>query len=871
MKTLYACQEKLVGKSVESLTAHKVFLNSSGTGCGKSLMSVEACRRVGKPGLVICPLAVVPSWRKTFAEQGVGLIDVVGWEKLRTGKTSHGRWDKNKKDFIWTAKDCVVIMDECHRAAGRDTKNSRMMLGARRSQLPLIMCSATAAEDPTDMYALGACLGLHNGRNYVTWALEHGCEFDPWGALVFTKSESLAKVVLETLNREIYVGTKPKGGKLTREDMAGHFAETTLLDDPMDFGPEISRIYESEMGDELEVVSGQIKADLAKAREKARKDAERKGEDVESAVKNAQVNSLTRILRMRQKVELCKVPAILELIADYRAEHYSVVVFVNFDATLDAVLERIKEPVSVVRGGQSPRDRNIMIENFQRNAHRIMVCNIQAGGVGTSLHDEHGEHPRVSIISPSFDAKELEQTLGRIDRAGSKTPSIQRLLIAAGTVEEKIMLAITDKLRNLSTLHQTTVDLPSPTSNSPMSNEEPLLEFTEENPTGRVIEVPPGALKPQTAAVVEEEPAHAEFGPSSLKYFEIAPMYRPDNSSSNNGAAEKGTRIHLACETGELDTLVDEERAMAEKLLSWVDLVIKRHGFDRKQFEDHKEIRLGIETPSGVSTFGTCDRLLISANEGVMIDYKTGRNAIDDAEVNCQTQAYVAGAFQKFPQLQKIHFYFLVPAREEILYAAYERSRLPELLLRVSTIILRAKSATTCNPQPGICDFCAIPKRPGGCKHLNEYALTLARKYQFPGFTVPDQLHSSEVEDPEQMSVLLTLARLMKDWSDAVKFRANKLAFDEGQDIPGFAKVSVSGRASVLSTIGAYEVLKDDLSQEDFMSCTSLDMGKLEELVASRAPKGMKGKVFEAISDKLTDAGILARGEGSYQLRVKRK
>ena len=51
----------------------------------------------------------------------------------------------------------------------------------------------------------------------------------------------------------------------------------------------------------------------------------------------------------------------------------------------------------------------------------------QAGGTGLSLHDVNGEHPRVSLISPSFSAIDLKQALGRIHRAGAKSPAVQKL------------------------------------------------------------------------------------------------------------------------------------------------------------------------------------------------------------------------------------------------------------------------------------------------------------------------------------------------------------------------------------------------------------------------------------------------------------
>ena len=77
----------------------------------------------------------------------------------------------------------------------------------------------------------------------------------------------------------------------------------------------------------------------------------------------------------------------------------------------------------------------------------------QAGGVGISLHDIHGNHPRMSIISPSWSGQEMRQTLGRIHRAGSKTPAIQKIVYVAQTYEEQMCNIIKTKLRNIDALN----------------------------------------------------------------------------------------------------------------------------------------------------------------------------------------------------------------------------------------------------------------------------------------------------------------------------------------------------------------------------------------------------------------------------------
>ena len=83
-----------------------------------------------------------------------------------------------------------------------------------------------------------------------------------------------------------------------------------------------------------------------------------------------------------------------------------------------------------------------------------------------SLHDVHKKKPRVSVTSPSFSASELLQVFGRIRRDGG-THALQRIILVAGTVEERIATSLERKLDNLDTLNDSDLNpfsqTPTPT------------------------------------------------------------------------------------------------------------------------------------------------------------------------------------------------------------------------------------------------------------------------------------------------------------------------------------------------------------------------------------------------------------------------
>jgi hypothetical protein len=105
---------------------------------------------------------------------------------------------------------------------------------------------------------------------------------------------------------------------------------------------------------------------------------------------------------------------------------------------------------------------------------------------------------------------------------------------------------------------------------------------------------------------------HATFPPSSLNNFKRCPGFR-NRTEGGEGvrSAERGTRIHKALEKGAIEDLQDEgERHLAQILKDYTDGIIQEN-LPKLPDIDRKELRLEIDLGGGVTTFGTCDRLLI--------------------------------------------------------------------------------------------------------------------------------------------------------------------------------------------------------------------------------------------------------------------
>ncbi len=417
---LLAYQVPAAANAVVALRAFNVCLDASDTGTGKTYVSLAAFREIGVRPLAVCPKSVAPAWKRAATHLGIE-VDVVNYELVRRGNTQWGKWIGTSKArvFQWNT-DLVkgLIFDECHRCKGRDTQNSLLLQAAKRQGITTYAASATSATNPLEMKALGYLLGLHGLKDFWKWTQQYGCRPGRWGGFEFTGG----KHHLAELHKEIF---PTKGGRIRVADLGDAFPETQITAEAIDFGAneKIEKIY-VEMEEALDGLK------------------EASADDGESP--------LTIRLRARQKVELLKVPGFVDLAEDGVAEGNTVLIFVNFRETLDQIVARLDPAlVRVIHGDQTSEERQAAIDDIQNDRARILVAISKAGGVGVSLHDVTGQFPRLLLASPSDSAVEMKQVFGRPHRAGGKTKSIQKVLFAAGTVEEAVRQNCEVKFRNL--------------------------------------------------------------------------------------------------------------------------------------------------------------------------------------------------------------------------------------------------------------------------------------------------------------------------------------------------------------------------------------------------------------------------------------
>lgn len=451
---LLGCQEAHAKTLLDSLYLNGVANDLSETGTGKTFCGVAISAAMNRPVIVICPKPVRNKWTSLLKTWGVQPELVINYEKLIRGNTKWLTYDdppkfangQPNKDFprwaltrLHFPDNALIILDEAHRCKAFSSLCAGLMIACKKQGYKLLNLTATLACDPREMRASGFANNLIRGydsKSYKQFCIDHGAEWlGKWGALTFNPEDERAQAKMKAIHYSLH-DVQKSASRLTRSMMREYFpdnqvsAEAFTMDDINT--KKIQAVYDW----------------LDRELERLYEHCENHGECI-----------LTLILEARQRIELLKVPLFVELIEDAFDEGNSVVCFVNFTRTLQAISTKLnsrknlKGLIAYIHGGQKDKDRERDIADFQADRKRITLANQAAGGIAIDLHDLNGIFPRVSILSPTFSAIQLLQAMGRIDRVGALTKCYQILAYVAGTIEERACQRVQAKLDNLSLLN----------------------------------------------------------------------------------------------------------------------------------------------------------------------------------------------------------------------------------------------------------------------------------------------------------------------------------------------------------------------------------------------------------------------------------
>ena len=398
---------------------------------GKTFSAMGTIRELGVKFAIICPKAVISQWKDVvnnhfkLSDKCIGIIN---YESLIRGKSESpiASYVKNRKtrkeEFVWKLPSkSIIIWDEAHKLKNFKTKNCKTCMKAYKQGFTQLFLSASIATSPLELRAIGTCLKMFkSSREFYNYLYENGCTKGRWG-FEFNNDKNALTKIHKTLFSD-------RGTRL-RRDSIPNFPECEVQVDPYDLDEadtkKINQIY-----DEMTV-------ELKKIEKKSKKDT---------------VNELVIRLRARQSTEIIKVPLIQEMVESALEEGMSVVVFLNFSDSIDALATRLNTKC-IFDGRLKDEIREQNKKDFQSNKERVIIINSAAGGTGLSIGDLEGNHPRLSLISPDDSAFKMKQVQGRTVRENSKSKSILRYIFIKNTIEERVANNVKQKLANLDLLN----------------------------------------------------------------------------------------------------------------------------------------------------------------------------------------------------------------------------------------------------------------------------------------------------------------------------------------------------------------------------------------------------------------------------------
>lgn len=376
----------------------------------------------------------------------------------------------------------------------------------------------------------------------------------------------------------------------------------------------------------------------------------------------------------------------------------------------------------------------------------------------------------------------------------------------------------------------------------------------------------------QSGVLVPEERPHHPYSPSTLANREWCPRFENRKTAEVHHRTTAGTRAHGMVETGEDDTrLSDDDAIAAAECMDFVDQRRKAMGSGTELSEIYLEVDDLVFPDCKATTAGYVDRVLINQDKtyAEVMDWKFGKWPVDAAETNLQGIAYTLGLFNRYPTLQRVHVYFRQPLINFFTDHEFTREQIPALYLRVQTVVARARKANEekswdkANPGVPVCSFCA---RLGECPKVHAMACRVGHKF-YP-LEVPEDINPSLPKSAADSSMLLKLAGVMKVWAEAARRQITDRILRGEAELPPGQRIQVMQKRVVADSTRLKAIALRYLTEEEFQATLETTFGAVEDLISEKAPRGQKQAAVKEFQQALLDCGAVKLGDEFSFLRA---
>ncbi len=286
--------------------------------------------------------------------------------------------------------------------------------------------------------------------------------------------------------------------------------------------------------------------------------------------------------------------------------------------------------------------------------------------------------------------------------------------------------------------------------------------------------------------------------------------------------ADRGTRIHLAIETGNGDGLSEEDFAEAKLIVSHEMEAISewclKIGADDVE-RTVREQRIWMQVDGKPAFSGKPDAIHIVGKHGLVVDYKTGFKRVTDASANPQIAALAVLAAQEF-QLESVRG-MVIHSKFGVTAADFE---IADLNYWTSTIRMMLRNAQDETIPPSAGDKqCAYCRAFAMCPAARKSVLDV-----FSGSVAP-VISSRELEIFPMVEKYISERR-----------RLAKLALKSGVEIEGWTLGTPKRLCKVTDINKAWEIVDGKIPVEAFVGCCDVSVPKAADALAKGLSIGKK-------------------------------
>lgn len=331
---------------------------------------------------------------------------------------------------------------------------------------------------------------------------------------------------------------------------------------------------------------------------------------------------------------------------------------------------------------------------------------------------------------------------------------------------------------------------------------------------------------------------------SSLERIALCPgshyaeMGRPEETSD---IQSEGTLVHQILSGEKQVEELDESLHWIIETIASEELRITAQIFGQTVPHPIMERRMWYEE-AGLKIFsGQPDRIYISKDYTLLIDYKAGFKAVEDIAKNYQLMAYVVLTAREFGAKEVFAAVIQPRTGRTTEIARYDEQAIGRAEEKIKQLLSGATIEAPRNPSLKACEYC---KAKGICRE----AITMATSI------VPVNVNPAEVYQtlkPEEKADVLSKISFAEKIFKAVKDEAKKELEQNPDAIPGFYLKPGNNVRNISDNEEAMRVLRGEgISPEEILHSLKLPVGSIEDLL--KAKKGIsKNEAKELVNQIL--------------------